>query len=100
MDDSESCSSGTGDRQLHHNNVPARASHLVQNFFCKTANRPGHSATLQPRSVTLQLLTLPKTKITFEREETDDEFQEKYNGAADGDWENCVRSQGAYFGGD
>ena len=24
----------------------------------------------------------------------------KYDGAADGDWENCVRSQGAYFAGD
>ena len=24
----------------------------------------------------------------------------KYDGAADGDWENCVRSQGAYFEGD
>ena len=24
----------------------------------------------------------------------------KYNGAADGNWENCVRSQGAYFKGD
>ena len=24
----------------------------------------------------------------------------KYDWAADGDWENCVRSQGAYFEGD
>ena len=44
----------------------------------------------------------PKTKITFEREEISDNGWDsvKYDGAADGDWENCVRSQGAYFEGD
>ena len=43
-----------------------------------------------------------KTKITFEREEISDHQWDsgKYNWAADGDWENCVRSQGAYFEGD
>ena len=41
-------------------------------------------------------------KITFEREEISDCWWDsgKYDGAADGDWENCVRSQGAYFEGD
>ena len=29
-----------------------------------------------------------------------DEIQEKNDRAADGDWENYVRSQGAYFEGD
>ena len=50
----------------------------------------------------LWLLAFPKTKVTFEREEISDHWWDsgKYNGAADGDWENCVRSQGAYFEGD
>ena len=71
-------------------------------FFDETSNHPGDSALLQPRSGTLWLLAFPKTKITFEREEIPDcqWDSEKYNRAADGDWENWVRSQGAYFEGD
>ena len=50
----------------------------------------------------LQLLAFPKTKITFEREEISEHQWDsrKYDRAADGDWENCVRSQGACFEGD
>ena len=68
----------------------------------KTSNQPGNSAPLQPRFGALWLLAFPKTKITFERGEISDHQWDsgKYNGAADGDWENCVRSQGAYFEGD
>ena len=57
---------------------------------------------LQPRFGALRLLAFPKTKITFENKEISDHLwdAEKYYGAADGDWENCVRSQGAYFEGD
>ena len=75
-------------------------SHAV--FFGKTSNYPGDSALLQPRFGTLWLLAFPQTKITFEREEISDHWWDsgKYNGAANGDWENCVRSQGAYFEGD
>ena len=71
-------------------------------FFSETAYHPGDSAPLEPRFGTLQLLAFPKTKITFEREEILDHWWDsgKYNGASDGDWENCVRSQGAYFEGD
>ena len=71
-------------------------------FFGKTSNHPGDSALLQPRSGTLQLLAFPKTKITFGREEISDYWWDsgKYDGEADGDWDNCVRSQGAYFEGD
>ena len=70
-------------------------------FFGETSSHPGDSASLQPRSGALQLLAFPKTKITFEREESSDHWWDagKY-GAADGDWENCMRSQGAYFEGD
>ena len=71
-------------------------------FFGKTSNHPGDSASLQPRFGTLQLLTFPKTKTTFEREEISDHPWDsgKYDKAVDGNWENCVRSQGAYSEGD
>ena len=82
--------------------MPAHALCLMQSVFVKTSNHPGDSASLQPKFGTLQLLTFPKTKIIFEREEISDHRWDsgKYNGAADGDWENCVWSQGAYFEGD
>ena len=86
--------------QLHHDNTPAHASRLVQ-FVCKTSNTPGALAPLQLRFGTLWLLAFTKTKITFEREEISDDWRDsgKYDRAADGNWENCVRSQGAYFEG-
>ena len=71
--------------------------------FCgKKSNHPGDSAPLQPRFGSLQFLAFPKTKITFERKEITDHRWDsgKYDGVADGNWENCVRSQGAYFEGD
>ena len=71
-------------------------------FFGETSNHPGNSVPLQPRSGALWLLAFPQTKITFEMEETSDHRWDsgKYNRAADGDWENCVRFQHAYFEGD
>ena len=68
-------------------------------FFGKTSNHPGDSDSLQTRFGALQLLAFPKIKITFEREEISDCQWDsgKYHRAADGNWENCVRSQGAYF---
>ena len=58
--------------------------------------------TLQNRFGALQLLAFPQTKSTLEREEISDLRWDsgKFDGGADGDWENCVRSQGAYFEGD
>ena len=71
-------------------------------FVSETSNHPGEFAPLQPRFGALQLLAFPRTKITFEREEISDHQWDsgKYDRAADGDWENCVRSQGACFGAD
>ena len=68
-------------------------------IFGETSNHLGVSAPLKPRFGTLWLLAFPKTKITFEREEISDRWGDsgKYNRATDGDWENYVRSQGAYF---
>ena len=70
-------------------------------FFGETSNHSGDSVPLQPRLGALQLLAFPKTKITFEREEISDHQWDswKYDRATGGDWENCVRSQGAYFEG-
>ena len=70
--------------------------------FCgKPSNHPGGSALLQPRFGTLWLLAFTKTKITFEREEISDHQWNsgKCNRAAEGDWESCVRFQGAYLKG-
>ena len=70
-------------------------------FFDKASSHPGDSAPLQPRFGAPQLLAFPKTEITLEREEISDCWWDsgKYNGAAIGNWENCVRSQDAYFEG-
>ena len=74
---------------------------LRQSFLAK------HQITqvIQPPTAqiwSLWLLAFSKTKITFEREEISDRQWDsgKYDGAADGDWENCVRSQGTYLEGD
>ena len=75
---------------------------LMQRFFGETWNHPGDSAPLQPRFGTLWLLAFPQTEIIFEREEISDPRWDsgKYDEAANGDWENCVRFQGASFEGD
>ena len=79
-------------------------SHITSRaeFFGKTSSHPGDSAPLQPRFRSLLLLPFPKTKITFKREEISDHWWDsgKYNRVADGDWENCVRAQGANSEGD
>ena len=84
-------------RQHAHSHITSCAE-----FFGETSNDPGEWVSLWPRFGGLRLLTFPQTKITFEREEISDHWQDsgKYNGAADGDWENCIRSQGTYFEGD
>ena len=68
-------------------------------FFGKTSNYPGDWAPLLPRFGTLWLLAFPKSRIIFVSADISDHWWNsgKYDGAAGGDWENCVRSQGAYF---
>ena len=82
--------------------APTQASHPVQRFLAKHQITQVTQPSLQPRFGTLQLLAFPKTTITFEREEISDCRWDsgKYDRAADGDWENSVRSQSAYFEGD
>ena len=78
---------------MHHSRIISCAEFLAKHQTTQVA---------QPRFCTLWLLAFPKTKITFEREEISDHRWDsgKYNGVADGDWENCVKSQHAYFEGD
>ena len=73
-------------------NTPAHASHLVQSFFCETSNHPGDSAPYSPDLVPCDLWLFPKLNHWWD--------SGKYDRAAGGTWENCVRSQGAYFKGD
>ena len=51
----------TGDWQLHHDNTPPHASHLVQSFLAKSQITQVTQHSLQPRPGTLQLLPFPKT---------------------------------------
>ena len=86
----------TGDGQLHHDNVPTHASHTTcVEFFGETSDPPCDSALLQPIFGTLWLLAVPKTKITFEREEISDCKWDsgKHDGAADGEGELCEVSR-------
>ena len=75
--------------------------HISCRVFWWNIQSPRWLSPLQPRFAALWLLAFPKTKITFEREEVSDCQWDsgKYDRAADGDWENCVRSQGAYLKG-
>ena len=102
LDDSEGRSYG----QLVTGSFITTAHPLMHHDLCRVfwwnVKSPRGLSPLQPRSGALWLLASPKTKTTFEREEISDcrSHSGKYNRAADGDWENCVRSQGAYFEGD
>ena len=83
--------------------MAAHASRLVQSVLVKhQITQVTQPAYRQPRLGALWLLAFPKTKITFEREEISDLQWDSgtYDGEADGNWENFVRSEGAYFEGD
>ena len=82
----------TGDWQLHHNNAHAQASRVVQ--FLWNIKSPRWLSPLRPRLGTLWLLACPKIKSTL-REEISDQWWDsgKYDEAADGNWENCVRGK-------
>ena len=79
--------------------MPVHASHLVQSFLVK---HHVTQVTWYYYSPDLAPCDFFQTKIAFEREDILDHRcnSGKYDRAADGYWENCVRSQGAYFEGD
>ena len=84
------CWLATSSQQQTHSFITSHAD-----FSGETSNHPGDWTLLQPRFGTLRLLAFPKTKITFEREKISDHWWN--SGKYDGDRENCVRSQGAFF---
>ena len=75
-------------------------------FFAETSNHPGDWVTqpaYSPDLAPCDFWLFPKLKSPFKgkRFQTIDEIQErKYDRAVDGDWDNCVKSQGVYFEGD
>ena len=76
--------------------------HILCRVFWRNIKSPRWLRPLQPIFGTLRLLAFLKTTITVERVEISDCQWDsgKYDTAACGHWENCVRSQGAYFEGD
>ena len=94
----------TSDWQFHHNNVSAHASHLVQRSWQNIKSPRWLTRPPTPYSPDLTpcnfwLFSKVKSPLKGKR------FvcwwdSGKYSGAADGNWENCVRSQRAYFEGD
>ena len=90
------------DWQFHHN-TSARASRLVQRFLVKGQVTQVTQLPYSPEMACCDFWLFPKLKspLKGKRVQTTNERDSgKYNRAADGSWENCVRSQGAYFEGD
>ena len=76
--------------------------HILCSVFWWNIKSPRWLSPPQPRFSAQWLLAFSQTKITFEREDISDHPWDsgKHSGVAHGDWENCVRSQGAYLEGD
>ena len=70
-------------------------------FFSQTSNYPDDSAPYSPDLVPCDFWLFSKLKspLKGKKFQTMNEIQEN-DKATDGDWQNCVRSQGAYFEGD
>ena len=71
-------------------------------FFGETSNHPGDSDPYSPDLVLCNFWLFPKLKspLKGKRFQAVNEIQENNDRAADGDWENSVRSQVAYLEGD
>ena len=82
---------------LHQDNAPTHVSRLMPSVLVKDCIRLFSPCTAQIWC--LWLLAFPQAKITFEGGEISGHQWNsgKYVGSADGNWENSVRSQGAYF---
>ena len=106
----------TGDWQLHHDNVPARASHLVQSILVKHQITQVTQSHYSPDLAPCDFRIFPKLKspLKGKRFQTIDEILENTMGQLMAIpikdfvesfkqwkrcWENCVRFQDAYFEG-
>ena len=92
----------TDDWQLHHNNVPTHASHLMQSFLVKHQITQVTQSPYSPDLTTCNFWLFPKLKSPLKRKrfQTIDEIQENTTGQVNGNWKNSVKSQGAYLEGD
>ena len=75
----------------------------MQKFLAKHQITQVTQPPYSPDLVPCDFYLFPKLKspLKGKRFQTVDEIQEyMMDGAADGNWENCVRPQGAYFEGD
>ena len=92
----------TSDWQLHHN-PPTHASHLLQSFVVKHQITQVIQSPYSPHFVPCDFWLFPKLKSPLKGKmvSPSDHWWDsgKYDRAANGNWENCVRSQGAYFEG-
>ena len=61
-------------------------------FFCEHQITQVTQSPYSPELVPCNFWLFPQTKITFEREKISDRQQDsgKYDGAADGNWQNCA----------
>ena len=91
----------TGDGQLHHNKVPTHASHLVKSFLVKHQITQVTQPSYSPGLVPCDFWLFPKLNSLLKRNRFQiiSDIQENMTGQTDDDWENCVRSQGAYLEG-
>ena len=91
----------TGDWQLHHN-MSTHVSCLLQSFLAKHQITRVTQPPYSPELALWDFGLFPKLKSPLLREEISDHWWDsgKYHGTADGNWENCMRSQGAYLEGD
>ena len=75
--------------------VLAHASCLVQ-FFGKTLNHPDESDPYSPDLVPSNFWLFPEVKSPLKGRDFRPSIRfRKCDGATNGDWENCLRSQGA-----
>ena len=74
--------------------------HISCRVFGETSNHPGDSSPYSPDFASCDFWLLPKLKSHLKGKRFQTIDSRKYDRAADGDLENCVRSQGAYFEGD
>ena len=87
--------------QLHHDNAPAHASRLMQSVLVKHQITQVTQLPYSPDWVPWDFWLFPKLKSPLKGKIPGHQWDSgKCDGAADRDWENCVRSRGAYFEGD
>ena len=91
----------TGDWQLHHGNTPLMHNVSCRDFWQNIESPWWLSTPYSPDWCPVTSGFSQNKNHFWTGRDSDHPWDSgKYNRAADGSWENCVRSQGAYFEGD